>query len=319
MAIGFIVRRSGKWADDFFQGLSVLVVRVALPAYFVVRVGRTDLSEFRSLLIMPALAVFVVAVGILLSMGMFSLLRISGRDRRAGMAMATFGNSGYMPLVMVEIVPLSVPVIAERFGGQAPVLIAAYVFLFSPILWSLGNYIITRHPGTDGGLRLRDLISPPLIGILVGLLVALTGIVRLLDDPGLPFRPVFGVLEDVAGIALPLALINLGGLIGGLRFSGQEMRPLLKVTAAVAVVRYVLFPAVFFALFFSVLRHLALPAVVVFVLFLEMHVPPATNLSLMTGQARVNEDHTAATLLGTYVLYLVVMPVYLALFLALTG
>ena len=45
-------------------------------------------------------------------------------------------------------------------------------------------------------------------------------------------------------------------------------------------------------------------------LFLETHTPPATNLSLMAGEAGVNEHHTAVTLLGNYVLYLLLMLIF---------
>jgi predicted permease len=320
MAIGFLVRRSGKWGEKFFAGLSRLVVRVALPLYFVVRVSRTDLSEFRSLLIMPVVSVGVVGLGLVLSLVVFRFLRYRGSDRRAGLAMASFGNSGYMPLTMVEIVSLSLPVIAERYGTELPlVLIAAYLFVQSPLLWSIGHYIITKSDDTDHRLKVRDLLSPPLIGIIIGMIIALSGLNTVIDDPSLPLRPIFQALERLAGITLPLALVNLGGLIGNLEISRDNLRRLLGITAAVSVVRFLLLPAAFFGLYFGVLRGSGVAPAVIFVIFLEMHTPPATNLSLMAGQAGVNEHHTAATLLVTYVLYLVLMPVYLAAFLSIAG
>lgn len=105
IGIGVVVRRSGRWADNFFQGLSRLVVRVALPFYFIVRVSRTDLSQIRTMLLMPVSAVIVVGIGFVLSLILFAGLPFRGSDRRAGIAMATFGNSGYLPLAIAEIVP----------------------------------------------------------------------------------------------------------------------------------------------------------------------------------------------------------------------
>src|SRR6056297_685088 len=144
IAVGFLARRLGSWTDEFFIGLSRFVVRVALPLYFVARVGRTDIQDLGALLPMPIAALAMVALGLGLSYGMFALLPYRGGNRRAGIAMAAFGNSGYMPLTLAEIVPLSVPVIADTLApGIIPVQVAAYLFVFSPLLWSVGNLIIT--------------------------------------------------------------------------------------------------------------------------------------------------------------------------------
>ncbi|MCK4514069.1 MAG: AEC family transporter, partial [Spirochaetaceae bacterium] len=209
MGIGFVVRRSGRWADNFFQGLSRLVVRVALPFYFIVRVSRTDLSQIKTLLLMPVSAVIVVGIGFVLSLVLFTVLPFRGSDRRAGIAMATFGNSGYMPLAIAEIVPLSIPLVGERFGLEfPPILIAAYLFVQSPLLWSVGRYVITKTDANRSGIRVRDLLSPPLVGILIGLAVALSGLGKVLDDPALLVAPVFAALERLSAITLPLALLN---------------------------------------------------------------------------------------------------------------
>ena len=116
-----------------------------------------------------------------------------------------------------------------------------------------------------------------------------------------------------------LLLLYLGGLIGGVKVTRDDLKSLLGMTGAVAFVRLILLPGLFYAAFFGVLRHLSLAPAVLFVLFLETHTPPATNLSLMAGEAGVNEHHTAVTLLGNYVLYLLLMPVYLAVFLFITS
>jgi predicted permease len=320
IGIGFAIRRSGKWAEGFFGGLSRLVVRVALPLYFVVRLSRTDLSSFRTLLVMPLASVGVIALGLLSALAVFSLLRFRGSDRRAGIAMATFGNAGYMPLTMAEIVPLTVPVLAERFGMELPpVLIAAYVFVYSPLLWSVGHYILTRHGDAEHRFRFRDLVSPPLVGITIGVALALVGAPQLIENTALPFKPIFSALDQLAGITLPLALLNLGGLIGGLSVSDGNLRELAGIGLAVAFVRFVVLPGAFYGIYFALLRPLGVAAPVLFVIFLQMHTPPATNLSLMAAQAGINEHHTAATLLGTYLLYLVLMPVYLVLFLTVTA
>lgn len=317
IAVGFIARRSGRWADNFFPSLSRFVVRIALPLYFVARVGRTDLSGLRQLAIMPVAGIAMVAIGLAVSDGLFALLPYRGANRRAGVAMATFGNSGYMPLTMGEIVPVSVPVIAEMFAPDlVPVHVAAYLFVFSPLLWSLGNLIITTPEEGRREIDWRKLVSPPLVGILIGVALSASGVSGLSEEPNLPVAHLFAAVDRLSAITLPLALVCLGALIGGLRVPKGTVAHYLGLAVSVAAVRFLVLPAIFFGLYAGGLLSALAPAAV-FAIFLEMHTPPATNFSLMVGEAGVNTEHTAATLLVAYVTYLVAMPIYLVLFIAL--
>jgi predicted permease len=317
IAVGFLTRRLGRWSDEFFAGLSRFVVRVALPLYFVTRVGRAELSEFRQALAMPIAALLVAAAGLILSLALFAVLPYRGGNRRAGIAMSTFGNSGYMPLMLAEIVPVSVPVVAEMFAPElTPVMVAAYLFVFSPLLWSVGNLIITKPEDERHTVQWRRLISPPLIGILIGLALSLSGVSRFAEDPQLPIAHLFSAIDRLSAITLPTALISLGALIGGLRIPRGAFSHYLGLALSVGAVRFVLLPAIFFVLYAAGALD-GLGRAVVFALFLEMHTPPATNFSLMVGQAGVNTEHTAVTLFVSYVGYLVAMPIYLVLLLSL--
>ncbi|MFP4113008.1 MAG: AEC family transporter [Spirochaetota bacterium] len=316
IAVGFLARRMGSWTDDFFRGLSRFVVRIALPLYFVGRVGRTDLSEFGQLLVMPVAAAAMVAFGLAVGRLLFAVLPFRGANRRAGIALGTFGNAGYMPLILAEIVPASVPVLAESFAPDlVPVLVAAYVFVFSPLLWSIGNLVITAPDDTRRSFDLRRLISPPLVGIVVGVAVSLSGLAEHASDPRLPVAHLFSAIDRLSAITLPAALISLGALIGGLRIPKGAFSHYLGLALAVAAMRFVAFPALFFTLSATGALSSLAPAIV-FTLFLETHTPPATNFTLMVGETGVNTEHTAVTLLVGYVVYLLVMPFYLVLFLS---
>lgn len=316
IAVGVVARRSGTWSDDFFTGLSRFVVRIALPLYFVERLAQTDFSNLGEIFLMPLAAAIVIGLGLTLGSAFFALSRYTGVHRRAGVAMSGFGNSGYMPLTFAEVLPTAIPGVVAVFNTDlVPVLIAAYVLVFSPLLWSVGNYVITRGDDHGRRLRVRELLSPPLIGILAGTALSLLGAPSLLRRPELPFVHIFGALERLSAITLPLALVNLGALIGGLALPPGSIRHYLGVAVRVILVRYAVLPGIFFALLATGALGSFAPAVVL-TLFLEMHTPPATNFSLMVGQAGVNTEHTAVTLLLSYIAYLVVMPVAIVLLLS---
>jgi predicted permease len=285
--------------------------------YFFVTISATTLADIRSGWIFPIASVFLICVSLSVSAPLFRLLRFPEEDRRAGMALSTFGNSGYIPLALMEIFPLTLPVLAAKFSpATATVYIGAFLLVNSPIQWSLGNWLIA---GSGGRPKMTQLITPPFVGILAGLAVVVTGAQGLLFDQHLPFLYAYKALEKVGSLTLPLIMICLGAMIAELSFETGSQRGMLGMAAAVASVRFLVLPLCFVILYVLLLRPLGFTPVQNWVLFLEMHVPPATNLTIMAVRAERNEHHVSFTLLVTYLLYIVVLPLFMYIFIRLTG
>jgi predicted permease len=314
--LGFFLSRLRGWPRELFHGFNRFVAGVALPLSFFTSIARTDPASLRSAWIFPVAAVVIMLLGLGFSAPLFSLLGFPRGDRRAGMGLSTFGNSGYLPLALMEILPLSLPALARQFGfSVAPLYIGVYLMVNSPMLWSLGNWLVA---GT-GRPRLGELITPPFIGIVAGLAVLGFGLQHPLLDQSLPFYHVFRALERIGATTVPLIMIALGAMIGELAFEPGSRRGLFGMAAAVSVVRFLLLPAAFVAAYLLVLKPLAFTPPQVWTIFLMMHLPPATNFSVMASRAGRNEANVSFTLLATYILYLVVLPLSLLLFLRLTG
>ena len=312
--LGFFLSRLRGWPRELFRGFNRFVADVALPVYFITSISLTDPGSLRTAWIFPIAAAASILLGLGFSGPLFGLLGLSRGDRRAGMGLSTFGNSGYLPLALMEILPLSLPALSERFGfSVAPLYIGTYLMVYSPMLWTLGNWLVT---GT-GRPRLGELITPPFVGIVAGLAVAGFGLQKPLLDQALPFYHVFRALERVGATTVPLVMIALGAMIGELAFEPGTHRGLFGMAAAVSVVRFVLYPAAFVAVYFLLLKPLAFSPAQVWTIFLLMHLPPATNFSVMASRAGRNEAHVSFTLLATYLVYLVALPLYLLLFLRL--
>jgi predicted permease len=312
--LGFFLSRLRGWPRELFRAFNRFVASVAMPLWFFTSIARTDPASLRTSWIFPIAAVVTLLLGLALSAPVFGLCGFSRDDRRAGMGLSTFGNSGYLPLALMEILPLSLPAMSERFGfSTAPLYIGVYLMVYSPMLWSLGNWLVT---GT-GRPRLGELVTPPFVGIVAGLLTLGLGLQRPLLDQALPFYHIFRALERVGSTYVPLVLIVLGAMIGELAFEPGTRRGLFGMAAAVSVVRFVLLPAAFVGLYVLVLKPLAFSPTQIWTIFLLMHLPPATNLSVMAARAGRNEAYVSFTLLVTYLLYLAVLPLYLLLFLML--
>jgi hypothetical protein len=314
--LGFFLSRLRGWPRDVFHGFNRFVATVALPVSFFTSIARTDPASLRSAWIFPLAAVVVIGLGLAVAAPVILLPHVPRESRRAAMGLATFGNSGYLPLALMEILPLSLPALAGRFDFPAATLyIGTYLMVNSPLLWSLGNWLVA---GT-GRPRLGELITPPFVGIVAGLVVVGFGLQGPLLDAALPFFHVFRALERIGSTTVPLVMVALGAMIGELAFAPGTRRGLLGVAAAVSAVRFVLLPAAFVALYLLVLKPLAFDEPQLWTIFLLMHLPPATNLSVMAARARRNEAQVSFTILVTYVLYLFLLPLYLLLFLRLVG
>lgn len=316
--VGFVLRYFAKWESVFFHRLSTFAVRVTLPVLFFARLSQTDLSALADGLLFVGVSVLVAALGVLI--GLLASAASGAKKegyRRQTVALSAFGNSGYMPITVTEIFAGTLPGFASVFGREEPaLLIGAYLIAFSPLLWSVGNYIMT---GKGSKLRLRTFVSPPFIGIVAGILVPLLGLQEAFADPRLPFATVVDVAERLGGVTSALVMIVVGSMIAELGHPRHVRRPIKVMAAVVSVARFFVLPGLFWLIYALFLRHIDLAPPVLWVLFLETHVPPATNLAIMARDKDVGRDEAAYVLFVTYLIYLALLPLFMMLYLGVTG
>ncbi len=315
MAIGFVLRKLRILPDSFFSTLSAFLVEVALPLYLFTKIASTDSSVLGSSLVFPVAALIYVGLGIFLGFIVFHFSSFHGVEKRAGIGLCSFGNSAFLPLTLMEIFPHTVPMIADSFGTTVPALyISSFVLAQSPLLWSVGYALIS---GSTRGLRLSKVLNAPIVAIFLGFASLITGFNSVLTDQGFFLFHVFEGARAVGGTTLPLILISIGAMIATIETHVEGKKKLASMALRVAGVRFLLFPALFFASYFIFLRELDfLTPTHIWVLFLEAHLPPANNLALMANKSGVNEGYTAFTTLVTYGGYLVVLPLYMSFFLS---
>lgn len=318
MLLGFCLAKTGEWwSKQFFQLLSRLMVRVGLPIYFFTKLCQTNPDDIRTSLLFPGIAVCVVVVNFSCAALVFRFFPKLQPFKRVGMALSTFGNSGMLPLTLIELFPLTLPVISERFGTTTPLLyVGTYLLVLSPLLWSVGNFLIT---GKGKLPKIRELVTPPLIGILAGLSVVMLGLQPILFDNRLPFYYLVKSFERFGAITYPTILVCLGAMIARIQFQKENRKELLSLATLVSAIRFLILPGIFLLLYWGVIQRFDLSPAQKWVIFLETHLPPASNLSMMAAQAGMKEDQVSFTILITYLVYMLMLPVYLLIFLALPG
>ncbi len=317
IAVGFFLKRFGGWEDRFFSTLSSFVVKIALPLYLFIKISSSDPDTIVKSPVFLLAALIIIGAGIIVSILVFYFLPLKSDEKRAGIAFSSFGNSGYFPLSVIEIFPVTLPLISELFGTSEPTLyVGVYLLINSPLLWSVGNYLMTGKGRCPG---IKEIITPPFVGVVLGFIALLTGFGVIAGNQELPVFHVLSALERISAMTMPLILISLGAMIGNLHTSGEKLSKLLLMAGATSAVRFLIMPALFYGSYFLFLKNLNLTPVQLWVLFLETHIPPASNLAVMAHSKGINEDYAAYTLLVTYSLYMIIFPFYLMLFLSLPG
>ena len=172
------------------RALAKAVFNIFLPSMLVTSVSRTVASGagLRSLLPLPFCALVQVCLGLaLVSPLLGGPRRMKQPGRRDVAALASFGNSGVLPLVFADCLFRSQPALLARANS----LVAMFLLGWSPLFWTAGFALLAgRHtPRADAGsadsaeaaegasqqgywegLRQR-VLTPPILGCLSGIVI----------------------------------------------------------------------------------------------------------------------------------------------------
>ncbi|MCG8480744.1 MAG: AEC family transporter [Spirochaetales bacterium] len=301
-ALGFVVFRA-PWAQRrLLPPFLFIVLKVLFPFYFVVRIPAG--WDSASALGWPVLLLlFVLCLAMMTVQG--GLARLVTRIKAAAVSQPTsyvllgaVHNAGFIPLPILE-----------RLAPQSILLgMFFYLLAFNVTFWALAVPIIQ-----SGRLDLRRIsirINPPLVGMAIGFVVALTGVYRSVPDT------VLSVAGRVGELALDGALIALGGALASIR----EKLVFDREHWLFAAWRMVLYPA---AMLFIV----ALPWPGLdgsfgwgmrMLLVLQATVPPATQTMVVTRAIGTAEQlrYTGSMILFTYLVSLATIPLFVGLSLA---
>ena len=134
VALGVILKKTGKVENSLFKGFSDVVIYLAQPAMIIY--SFIDV-KFSAEIIWPVLFVFIASMAFhFMYFGISKLLyKKSPEKQRIILQYSTiFTNAGFM----------GIPLISELFGSEAAVYATFYVVSFNVLNWSLGCYIYTK-------------------------------------------------------------------------------------------------------------------------------------------------------------------------------
>jgi predicted permease len=269
--------------------------------------GAAALS-IQALALLPVAAFLQISIGAILAqiytakfMGIRqTLLGIPDDDEESAADVrmcATFANSGPLPLMFADAL------FHTRKGilNDVTACVSFYLLVWSPLFWTLGRIILGAQnaaPDVDKPIPysqwkklIKLILSPPVIGCLMGVLVGSIHFLRNLFLHG-PFNPIFTSCKSLGAAYLPAALLVLAGSLVGskatheTRTTGSKIN--MKTVLTLFLSRFILAPTVALATMQLLSISHVLPtsnprslAIITYTMLMEGCMPPAQNSVVM--------------------------------------
>lgn len=291
--VGFVLARRKALSVEGITGLTTFLIEVTFPALiFWQIITRFNFYAFPKWWVFFSLSLVITAFGLLLGY-LFSFPLRDSQVKREFICLVGFQNSGYLPLALLGwIVPKN---------ELSNVLIYLFLFLlgFNLVIWSWGAYFLSGHKLKR--FSLPSLFSPPVIATLIGFLF-----VMLKINSHIP-KFVLSPLELLGNCSFPLAIVVVGASLAEL----YVVRPLdKKLLASLILTKLILMPLTGLV----VLSYFRLPYFIGLLLILELAVPSATSLAVISRRYGHKEKIVSQGIFFSHLISLFSLPLFLALF-----
>ena len=286
--VGFVIGEKG-WFDDKSRGLlAKLVTQVALPCYMLYTI--TQRFTAADLLIMlPALRFPALSMVILLGIATGVARIFAVRQDRRGLFISMFFNS--------NTIFVGLPINQALFGDASIPYVLIYYMCNTTFFWTLGTYLIQRdgegEAQFDLKTSLKKVLSPPLMGFLLGLVMVMLQIklpAFLASD-----------LQYLGNLTTPLSMIFIGLSVSHV---GVKQLVLGKDQLLILLGRFLVAPL----LMASIVYWLPLPSLMKQVFIIQSAMPVMTNAPVVARLYGADSDYAAVMVTETTLATMVVIP-----------
>ncbi|MGR6467239.1 AEC family transporter [Rhizobium sp. PAMB 3182] len=279
--IGWVIARTGLLKAETGDAISDFVFKIAVPFILFRTIAVADFhgaSPFR------LWAAYFSSALITMTLATFAARRIFNRPPResviAGIS-AVFSNAVFIGL----------PLIDRLLGPPGMVAMSILLAVHLPFMMMMGTILTERAAALEQGVAGRStfdvvkqvgrnlLTNPLIIGIIAGVIVHFAGIPLI--------GPIKTVVDELAGIAGPTALIAIGMALTRYQISGNRM-----ITAIMTLLKLMVLPTIVYAMATLVgLNQIWTTAIV-----LTASVPTGVNAWLFANQFKAGHTVAASTI-----------------------
>ncbi|MFT8916997.1 MAG: AEC family transporter [Oenococcus sp.] len=296
IALGYILRRSGKLSDSFKGNISYLIMNIALPLSIFVSVlrylTRGRLVSLSGGLLFAAASFFL---GYVIAYLLTKIFRI--RAGRRGTFINMFVNA--------NTIFIGLPLNLALFGSKSMPYFLIYYVMNTISTWAIGVFFIsaddpTKDKGTKTSFNWKKLLPMPLVGFLFSLVFLLLAIpVPAWIDT---------TFSTVGGIVTPMSLIYIGIVLAD---AGLKSIHFDRDSVLVLIGRFIIAPA----LMIGILHLFAagMPSLESSTLIIQSAAPGLAVLPILVGQSHGDVEYATNVVTTSTVLFIIVVPILMQL------
>lgn len=291
LGAGVLVRKR-IISQEQVKGVTAVMVRVLLPCLIFSNIIRQfEPGQLRIWPIIPLIAVAMIAVGLLGGAAVFSR-ELPGKKNM--LSLCGIQNAAYIAL------PVGSVIFPEEFE-KFKLYCFLYILGVTPILWSLGKYLISSKP--DAKTSVRELLTPPFVANVLAIGLVFTRGAHLVP------RVLLDSIEFIGSATIPVAILILGAMLGSISF---YLKPYVLDAGRVILVKMIIVPlCTIFVLYFTGLgaSHPLLGSFLV----IEASSAPATAAVIQVKHYGGDEQKISSIVLLSYLFCIVALPFWVAL------
>ncbi len=285
IAVGFGFNKKVNVSEDTKRTISQLIINITLPAMTVYSIMDGFNSEMiRQYMILVLAGLFVGILGLLISYSTGKYI-FNIKNINVFSFLSSFGNTVY----------LGAPICYALFGSKGFIMALVFNLGIQIIIWTLGVWLVSDNIKSNNiAHNLKGLISPPLISIIVGIIIAYYSI-------SLP-KVIVETTELVGGVTVPLAMLFIG-----FNLSEYHVKEIIqnKYYYSVGLNKLIIIP--FIVLF--LLKQSNINQILLGVIILETGMPVAVNSSIILNKYAGKGEVASGSIFVTTFFFLFTLPI----------
>lgn len=296
--LGFCFYKKAVITEEVLRFLTFFVINLSIPfLIFSQLIENSEIVLSYSLWIFAALSVGIFAAGYIL--GFAGSFWRGHKFKREFASMVSFQNAGYLPINIAFF--LFPPGVREKF--------LVYTFLnllgFNIIMWSVGSFFIFKKKGER--FRLKSIFTPPITGTIIALALIYSRAANFI--PSVVISPI----KMVGEVSFALSMIILGSWLAKIKLKGVSKR--LFFVGEASFLKLIVLPLLFLI---GVIK-LEVSSLLGLFIILQAAMPSAASLPIIVNMRGADSEFVSQGVLLTHLLSIVTIPLWLGLYLKLSG
>jgi len=283
--VGYVARKMNIVPDNAVHYFSKFLLYFTIPATILISmqipIAMTNLGETGNVILV---SLIFYAIGIAVGWFLPNILHAKKEE---------YGIMRYS-VIFASTLFAGVPVISATFGEMGVFYASVFNIVFIVLSNTLGLWILLRKTERGAKIRLKELIIPPIIAIVIGLIIFFTSFT--IPDP------FAGAISFLGEISIPLSFFVIGGLLANIKIKNIFSNYRLYI---ISLVSLLLIPFLFKLIVDTVVTN---PTILSTTIILAA-MPAAVNVVLLTEEYKLKSEFAAQCVFIMTIMSLITLPI----------